>query len=414
MSIELKEATGEKENLEQAAKGYESLLEQNHVRDTKSERERFQRKLERAKAQYTDWEKRSQVLQEIVTSAESRVQDVCALETDPNMLPDAFEDDAIEREEELQQISRNAARTKSVDGFLVFDKEDPNCKLSFKDLDRSNIEATPDDLVRQGLGLQLFLKAGRVPQRLPIHAVGDKTGPAIMDYGPALKMFGVPEGPGSNPGQKSEPSAEPSIEDSVEQCSVADAPTALLEPKTERDHRQQGDSPQTTALLSEDQQWALFGSSKFMGDAANLARQYAKLVADKERKEDKKSQKDKQSGESSATDPVVPDSSTDSVTDSERWPAVEQLDWVGFTNWIARCKQADKSFGRVTLKTWRSQRSHRMDELAAKLKEWKAPEGFDDGSSKHPDPKQYYTGQPLAVLDATKLGLIKKPRTPKP
>ncbi len=325
------------------------------------------------------------------------------------MLSRRLEDDAIEREDELRQIWRSAVGAGSVDDFLTFEEEDPDCKISFKDLDRSNVEATPDNLVSDGFGFEVFLKAGKNQRRLPSHAVGDKLGPAIMSYGRALEMFGMPDGPGSNPQQESEPTTEPSIEDSVAQCSIAEAPAAILAPKTERDHRQQGDSPEPAPLLSEEDQWALFGSRKFMSDAAVLARQYAYLVADKERKGDKKGQKsqnDKQSGESSATDPVVPDSSTNSVTDSEGWPAVDQLDWVGFTNWISRCKQADKSFGRQTVKTWTKQRFDRMSDLSGQLSKWKAPKGFDDGSLKHPDPRQYYTGPPLGSVDLKKLGLL--------
>ena len=294
----------------------------------------------------------------------------------------------------------------------MFKKEDPNRQLSFKGLDRSNIPATPDVLVSDGIGLQMFLKAGRTSQRLPIHAVGQHTGPAIMSHGRAFEMFGEPDGPGEDPPQESEPSVEPSIEDSMAQCSTAEAPTAAtpLEPRTERDCRQLRDPP-IDPLLSEEQQWALFDSKKHMADAAILARQYAKLVAEKEGKEDKKhkegkkSQKDKKSGESPTTDPVAPDSSTDTATDSEGWPPVDQLTWAGFTNWVYRCKQVDKTFGRATLPKWNAERLQRMNTLVAKLKEWKAPEGFDDGTSKYPDPRQYYTGDSIDFDDMKKLGM---------
>ena len=68
-------------------------------------------------------------------------------------------------------------------------------------------------------------------------------------------------------------------------------------------------------------------------------------------------------------------------------------------------EQADKTFESATLPMPRAQREQRVATLSAQIKEWKAPEGFDDGSSKHPDPKQYYNGKPLALLDLEKLGI---------
>lgn len=279
----------------------------------------------------------------------------------------------------------------------MFDEEDPNCKLSFEGVDRSNIEATPDNFVTEGTGFEIFLKAGRHQQILPNQAVGDNRGPAIMNYGRALETFGVPAGSGPNPQQNSEPTAEPPIEDKVAESSVADAPTASLEPKTERERRQQEDFPKTAPLLSEEEQWALFSSSRFTSDASLLARQYTSLVLDKERKERKErreqkkgkkgeqSENDKQSDENSAPEPVVPETTADTVnpdsstvpaadsekwpTDSKGWPTVEHLDWTGFTNWISRCTEADKLFEKETLKTWRNERSQRIRTLTAKLRQ---------------------------------------------
>ncbi|PVH94477.1 hypothetical protein DM02DRAFT_661014 [Periconia macrospinosa] len=102
------------------------------------------------------------------------------------------------------------------------------------------------------------------------------------------------------------------------------------------------------------EQWALFGSKKHMADAAILARQYAKLVAEKERKKSTKPEGVKQvenSNEddgSSTASPATSENPTETTTNSE-WPPVEQLDWAGFTNWLFRCKQADKKFGKETL-----------------------------------------------------------------
>ena len=68
-------------------------------------------------------------------------------------------------------------------------------------------------------------------------------------------------------------------------------------------------------------------------------------------------------------------------------------------------EQADKSFESVTRPVRSAEREQQVASIVAQLSEWKAPEGFDDGSSNHPDPRQYYRGPPLALLDLQKLGI---------
>jgi hypothetical protein len=67
----------------------------------------------------------------------------------------------MECEDELRQIWCNAAKSEVDDGFVLFCPEDPMCKLPFKGMDRSNIPATADTLVSDGIGLQVFIKAGK-------------------------------------------------------------------------------------------------------------------------------------------------------------------------------------------------------------------------------------------------------------
>ena len=153
--------------------------------------------------------------------------------------------------------------------------EDPNCELSSKSLDRSNIPATPDNLISDDAGSQLFLEAGKNSQRLPKDAVDKDTGPAIMSYGRALENFGVPDGPGS------EPTAEPSGEDRLKR-SIAEVPAAA---------------------------------------------------------------------------------------------------------------------------GMQDQRDQRRARILAKLEAWKAPEGFDDGTSNYPDPRQFYNGPAIGLLDMEKLDM---------
>jgi hypothetical protein len=268
------------------------------------------------------------------------------------------------------------------DAFVRFCSKDPTCKLPFKGFDRFNIPATADTLVSDGIGLQIFLKAGKASQRLPKQSVGDRTDPSIISYGRAIEMFGVPDGPGEDWRQAGEPSTEPvaSLREELAQVDITKTTPKpeQQEARTEYDYRRLRDwQPQTTPLLSEEQQWVLFGSKKHISDAAILARQYTKLVAEK----------------------LAGDTTTNSG-----WPLVEQLDWAGFTNWIHRCKSVDKAFGRATLPSWNKEREQRRATVVAKLKAWVPPQGFDDGSSSHQPPTQFYTGEPLCFSDAKRLG----------
>ncbi|KAJ4354590.1 uncharacterized protein N0V89_006327 [Didymosphaeria variabile] len=275
-----------------------------------------------------------------------------------------------------------SAKSKVDDGFVRFCPEDPTCELSFKGTDLSKIPATADTLVSDGIGLQVFLKAGKDTQKLPNKSVGERTDPSIMSYGRALEMFGVPDGPGKDRRQASKPSTEPVVREMLAQVDVTKTTSEAekQEETTEYDYRSLCDwQYPTTPLLSEDQQWALFGSKKHMADAAILAGQYTKLVAEKE--------------------------NPTKTTTNSGWPPVEQLDWAGFTNWVYRCKQVDKKFGKETLPSWNKEREQRRATIVPQLKAWVPPPGFDDGSSSHQSPEQFYTGPPRCVLDAKKLGL---------
>lgn len=233
-----------------------------------------------------------------------------------------------------------------------------------------------------------------------------------MSYGRALEMFGVPDGPGKDWRQASEPSTEPVGREILAQVDITKTtPKAeKQEAETEYDYQRLCDwqSP-TTPLLSEDQQWALFGSKKHMADAAILAHQYAKLVAEKERKKSTKQEGSRQvkngnqDDGSSTASPATSKNPTETTANSG-WPPVDQLDWAGLTNWLSRCKQVDKTFGKETLPSWNKQREQRRATVVTQLKAWVPPQGFDDGSSSHQHPQQFYTGTPRCILDAKKLG----------
>lgn len=240
-----------------------------------------------------------------------------------------------------------------------------------------------------------------------------------MRYGRALEMFGMPDGPGKDWRQASEPSTEPVVRETLAQVNLTETtPKAeMQEARTEYDYQRLCDrQPPTTPLLSEDQQWALFGSKKHMADAAILARQYVKLVAEKERKKTTEQEgvrqvkNDNQDNGSLTESPATPESPAETTTDDGR-PPVDQLDWAGFTNWLSRCKKADKSFGKETLPSWNKQREQRRATVIAQLEAWVPPPEFDDGSSSHQHPQQFYTGPPRCMLDAKKLGINLVPNT---
>ena len=319
----------------------------------------------------------------------------------------------------------------SKDASELFRRADPTRELSFQALDRSEVPATPDYLVNDGHGFEVFLRHGfekGQKQRLPLHAVGDKPdGEAIMSYGSALSMFGTPVGPGTD----SEPNTESSAEDgnapgeesvasgeenaahteeglepltaSIEQCKL------VTDARTEHDRRRQEDYPTPTepALDSKDQ-WALFGPKHVLRWAAMLTHQYAKLAkkkAQQEAQEAQESTEGEPSGDNPEVDGDVAQGSTDAVsTDNDGWPSAQGIDWAGFTNWIQACKQRDSSFY-GTVASWKAQRDDRIKAVAAKLMAWKPPADFDDGSASYPLPSQFYE-HPVKVgtLDKRILG----------
>jgi hypothetical protein len=142
----------------------------------------------------------------------------------------------VEREDDLRQIWR---KWRNDDAFVRLCSEDPTCKLPFKGFDRSNIPATTDTLVNDGIGLQVFLKAGKASQKLPNQSMGDRTDPSIMSYGRALEMFSVPDGPGEDWRQAGELSTEPvaSLREELVDITKTTPKPKQQEARTEYDYR---------------------------------------------------------------------------------------------------------------------------------------------------------------------------------
>lgn len=177
-----------------------------------------------------------------------------ASENEPDMLADAFEQDAARREQEMHDLWGSK--------WPKFKTEDPTRTSSFKGLDRTKIPANSDYLVNDPIGLEIFLRLAkhRTPSH-PISAVGLSPGPAFMSYGSAVARYGPPEAPGED-----WPS-EVQIDGNV------DGDSAAQEVSSASDN----ESTPTLPKLS----WALFRESRFLKYTSLLVAEYAKLVREK-------------------------------------------------------------------------------------------------------------------------------------
>ena len=177
-----------------------------------------------------------------------------ASENEPDMLADAFEQDAACREQEMHDLWGSK--------WPKFKTEDPSRTSSFKGLDRTKIPANPDYLVNDSIGLEIFLRLAkhRKPSH-PMSEVGLHPGPAFMSYGSAVAKYGPPEAPGED-----WPS-EDQIDEEVDRDGIP------------QDISSASDSETTPALprLS----WALFRENSFLKYTSLLVAEYAKLVREK-------------------------------------------------------------------------------------------------------------------------------------
>ena len=103
-----------------------------------------------------------------------------------------------------------------------------------------------------------------------------------MNYGRAIRVFGMPDAPGLDWREDGE--------DIVETVGGSQAEDEMSEnlAKMQVSAEEELDSQDTDCLvksvLEPDEQWALFKPNKFMPDAVNLAAQYAVLVAAKQKR----------------------------------------------------------------------------------------------------------------------------------
>ncbi|CAN9337547.1 unnamed protein product [Alternaria alternata] len=304
-------------------------------------------------------------------------------------LAQAFEADALERAFSMELIWQASARHEHEAALVKFVQEDPACNVSFTGLDRSNIQASPDWIVDDGVGFSVFgksTKAGRQPSR----GLGPQPGPATMSYGRAISNFGLPEPPGAGPSSESSAvsseqlpavSEDAIIATQLSKCHLGRAKKAITEGEL---RLARGDSPPTRSRYKEGSQWAVFGAGKFITTAES-------------------------STDAAATAPA-PASTAFAVDKETGLPAVEGHDYNGLTNWLCRCLISHKDFLRVTQR-WDKERNTRNERVAAKIRAWTPPMDFEDGGLGQPDPRDFYNGTPLGEVDQAKLGIKTKVTT---
>ncbi|KAG9659861.1 hypothetical protein KCU64_g3577, partial [Aureobasidium melanogenum] len=327
---------------------------------TEEERQKLEKEEGKVKARHDSLLDCLSSFRKMMDKVAGDVRDICA-KTEPHMLAGAFEKDAAARELEMDDEFRKMFGRdppKSIAADPELEREIESSASTFKGLDLTNIPATPDVLLGSPAGLELMLRAGKNPML----AMGPNPGPAVMSYGRALAMFGPPE----------------SHTEST--------------PKTEREYRERGTlNPPTVAILSEEEQLALFTEDKCLNYTEMLVSEYSRRVKAKKN--------------------VIKAEITDSYDKEESstggWPDVEGHDWAGLTNWIHRCMERDDKFFEVTLPSWKKQREDQSATMIERLSKWNLSDavaaGFDDGSSRYGNPRKYWPySKSLGEMEAEK------------
>lgn len=137
-----------------------------------------------------------------------------------------FEEDAKARQAEFELALWTAADDRSVD----LQQANPDHTVPYVGLDRSNIVSTLDGMLGNGIGLELFLRSGDSKEsRRPDTTMGSSVGPAIMAYGSAINMFGLPDDPFDLIQQETEPNANSPLVKSMRNCTLSEKPASEFE-----------------------------------------------------------------------------------------------------------------------------------------------------------------------------------------
>lgn len=344
------------------------------------------------------------------------------IDNEPDMLSQAFEDDAVSRELRAAQIWRENAIFEEQRAYPRFKDETPAREMSFKGLDLTKVPALPDYLLKDPVGLKSFLRSARnIPDAHPMKAVGKSGGPAVMSLGAAIAMFGVPKLGADWPSESTSGQA------TEETTPLTEAPVPGV---TELDMKKSsygGKALVASVFESDAEQWALFGHTKHLKFVDMLAAHYVRLVAAKEEHVKTVAAKVRakaaiakrqvvadQTGKRSEKAAAEPSATTDEALPAifGGWPDVQELDWISFTNWVQACRRLDKNFGKTALPKWEQERLERFA-LAKVLDKWDLSaaiaNGFDDGCSGSKPPTAYYDkAKTIMEIDAPKAGIDPK------
>ncbi|KAK5685589.1 hypothetical protein LTR17_027085 [Elasticomyces elasticus] len=368
-------------------------------------------KRDAAEQKREEWEVRARSYEDLVATVEAQVKDICA-KTEQELLAAAFADDADQRGQEIWgMLQLNSAGATEKDARIHFRIADPKAATSFQGLDRSTIPATPDILIKEGTGLQSFLKAAKSSGRKPSEAVGSVRGvPSAMSHARALVLFGDLEPPGADPPEQAESVEGQDLENVVAGMAQVDiaGSTDSPAPSTEAEFRHKNGQPTFTALTPEEQ-WKLLGPGKYISYVSILARCYVNLVKEKKTREMKMAERQRWAetrrlaGQDEESIAAVLARPMETAPQSA-WGDVGESDLAGFTNWIQSCQTAYPDFGRTFTKAWHTERSARIITLEKALKSWTPPTGFTDGISRKPQARQFYKGtKSIADLDKAEM-----------
>lgn len=333
------------------------------------------------------------------------------------MLPQAFEEDAEVRELATTDTWRkNASETELA--YPSFKDEDLSRAVSFAGLDRSNIPALPDYLLRDPTGLKTFLRSAKgIEHAHPLNVIGGNPGRAVMSQGAAEAMFGVQPVPGPDYPPK------PTTEQALGALMISTKAQPELSTELDVKKRDRGEQALVESKFkTEEKQWALFGPDTYQRFVDLLISEYVRLVMAKSEHVRAMASRARVNA-ATANVPVSPDETGGPSTTSRsaeddalrvilgQWPDVQELDWDSFANWVRACQKLDKKFGRVTLMLWENDKVNRQA-LAKFIEAWSykaaVAAGYDDGCSGSKPPTTYWSKKisimqwdaPLAGIDA--------------
>lgn len=351
---------------------------------------------------------------------------------EPEDLRAALVSDAEELEDEMLREWQESASTMEGEeaGFLQFMPLDPGRDRTFKGLDHATVPATPDMLITEGRGLQIFTKASKGTNKTIVGALGKDTGGAVMSFGRAVEMLGLPEGPGKDYDRESASTTEPGTDMSnveslgpVLSSASLDDPPAVANDKATTESEWRERHPHSPPVLSQQQQLDIIGLKQLYLWSGNLANMYYKLATEQEKHEEEEelrlqAERDRLAAENEGADgenfaapaveevmavqPIEAVPSSKPASYPIGWPLVEKKDFAGYTNWLHALQKEDPKVHKTSLAPWIEQRNKRHGEIQTAIDSWKEPV---TAQSQQLDTTRFYNGPPLLKVDMERAGI---------